>query len=238
MRTIEQAQREVESCVKGSSPRASVGPGQRRSSRSRDRVPGSGTSGEPRTSSCWGPVLGQRRTFDTSSHPAVQASPAHARSLPGPSGQSGSHSTDPLADRLAGERGRQIMASMPPAASRDTAWTSVVRTRLIDDLLTRSIAEGADCVINLAAGLEHRRADREPATFRLGIARIEPASARARFLGPLEPGRRVAQPARVILSVVVGAVPVVVEHVLACEVGGPPLVRELVQEDDGALVQG
>jgi O-methyltransferase involved in polyketide biosynthesis len=35
-------------------------------------------------------------------------------------------------------------------------WPIVVRTVLIDDLIEKSIAEGCDCVVNLAAGLDSR----------------------------------------------------------------------------------
>jgi methyltransferase (TIGR00027 family) len=58
---------------------------------------------------------------------------------------------DPLADRLAGERGRAIAAAAPPIS-----WALVTRTKLIDDLVFDAIAEGADRVINLAAGLDTR----------------------------------------------------------------------------------
>jgi methyltransferase (TIGR00027 family) len=56
---------------------------------------------------------------------------------------------DPYAERLAGERGR-AMAALGPS------WPMIIRTRLIDDLIATSIAEGCDCVLNLAAGLDTR----------------------------------------------------------------------------------
>jgi len=59
---------------------------------------------------------------------------------------------DHLAERLAGERGRQI-ASLAGAHSQ---WSLVTRTRLIDDLVLQSIAQGTECVLNLAAGLDTR----------------------------------------------------------------------------------
>jgi len=62
---------------------------------------------------------------------------------------------DHLAGRLAGERGREISEAMP-ASIRKNFWMLVVRTRLIDDLVTSSIAEGVDCVVNLAAGFDAR----------------------------------------------------------------------------------
>ena len=58
---------------------------------------------------------------------------------------------DPLADRLAGERGRAIAAAAPRIS-----WALVTRTKLIDDLVSDAIAAGADRVLNLAAGLDTR----------------------------------------------------------------------------------
>jgi methyltransferase (TIGR00027 family) len=62
---------------------------------------------------------------------------------------------DPFARRLAGERGRAMAESMP-GAMRAHSWPMVVRTFLIDELILQSIAEGADRVLNLAAGLDTR----------------------------------------------------------------------------------
>ncbi len=62
---------------------------------------------------------------------------------------------DRFARRLAGQRGQAIAESMPGAA-RGTSWPIVVRTCLIDELVHTSIAEGVDCVLNLAAGLDTR----------------------------------------------------------------------------------
>jgi methyltransferase (TIGR00027 family) len=61
---------------------------------------------------------------------------------------------DPYADRLAGERGRAIVARVPREAR--SGWPMVVRTRLMDDLIAASIAEGCDRVLNLAAGFDTR----------------------------------------------------------------------------------
>ena len=61
---------------------------------------------------------------------------------------------DPFAERLAGEQGNAIAKFMPRQAR--SGWPLIVRTRLIDDLIRLSIAEGCDCVINLAAGLDTR----------------------------------------------------------------------------------
>ncbi|MGE0214421.1 class I SAM-dependent methyltransferase [Mycolicibacterium sp.] len=62
--------------------------------------------------------------------------------------------TDPYADRLAGERGRRIVA-MAPRAIR-SGWWLVARTKTIDDILADAIAAGCDRVLNLAAGLDTR----------------------------------------------------------------------------------
>jgi len=61
---------------------------------------------------------------------------------------------DPFAERLAGERGRAIAAATPRAAV--TGWAAVARTKLIDDLVLESIAQGCDRVLNLAAGFDTR----------------------------------------------------------------------------------
>ncbi|MFG1793616.1 class I SAM-dependent methyltransferase [Nocardia sp. NPDC049149] len=61
---------------------------------------------------------------------------------------------DPLAERLAGAQGFAI-ADGAPRVMRN-GWPIVTRTKLIDDLLAKSIAEGCDRVLNLAAGLDTR----------------------------------------------------------------------------------
>ena len=61
---------------------------------------------------------------------------------------------DPFAGRLAGERGKAI-AAVAPLQMR-SGWPMVVRTRLIDDLIATSIAEGCDTILSLAAGLDTR----------------------------------------------------------------------------------
>lgn len=61
---------------------------------------------------------------------------------------------DPYAERLAGERGESIAKMMPRQARN--GWPIVVRTKLIDDLIQASLAQGCDCVVNLAAGLDTR----------------------------------------------------------------------------------
>ena len=65
------------------------------------------------------------------------------------------HFQDPFARRLAGPRGEDIVRSLP--GGRMMAWAMVVRTVLFDELLIRLVREeGADTVVNLAAGLDAR----------------------------------------------------------------------------------
>ncbi len=62
---------------------------------------------------------------------------------------------DPYADRLAGERGHQILASMKNG--RTFAWPMIVRTAIFDEIILDAIRKrGADLVVNLAAGLDAR----------------------------------------------------------------------------------
>ncbi|WP_331722907.1 SAM-dependent methyltransferase [Nocardia sp. NBC_00511] len=61
---------------------------------------------------------------------------------------------DPLASRLAGERGHQIAAQAGLAIGDD--WYLVTRTKLIDDYVTEAIDAGCDLVLNLAAGFDTR----------------------------------------------------------------------------------
>ena len=61
---------------------------------------------------------------------------------------------DPFARALAGERGEQILKSMPFA--EETAWPFVDRTHLFDRDVARGIKGGAGVVLNLAAGLDTR----------------------------------------------------------------------------------
>ncbi|MEI9902351.1 MAG: SAM-dependent methyltransferase [Hyphomicrobium sp.] len=61
---------------------------------------------------------------------------------------------DPLAERLAGEKGRAIVARA--AAYVHNGWPIIARTKVIDDLILASIAAGCDGVLNLAAGLDTR----------------------------------------------------------------------------------
>ena len=62
---------------------------------------------------------------------------------------------DPYARRLAGERGRRILATVPGA--RGMSWPMVVRTQVFDELVLQLVRErGVDTVLNLAAGLDAR----------------------------------------------------------------------------------
>jgi O-methyltransferase involved in polyketide biosynthesis len=57
---------------------------------------------------------------------------------------------DPLADRLAGDRGRAIVAAAPRAIRN--GWWLVARTKVMDDVIIDAITDGCDRVLNLAAG--------------------------------------------------------------------------------------
>jgi methyltransferase (TIGR00027 family) len=59
---------------------------------------------------------------------------------------------DPLAERLAGERGPAIAQ----VASRHSEWALITRTKLIDDFVRDVVAEGTDTILNLAAGFDTR----------------------------------------------------------------------------------
>jgi len=61
---------------------------------------------------------------------------------------------DPLARRLAGDRGEQIATGTP--FSEKATWAWVTRTFLFDQFITEQIAQGVDMVVNLAAGLDAR----------------------------------------------------------------------------------
>jgi methyltransferase (TIGR00027 family) len=61
---------------------------------------------------------------------------------------------DPFAERFSGERGR-AMAAAAPRLTRN-GWWWVTRTKLIDDMITESVGNGCERVINLAAGFDTR----------------------------------------------------------------------------------
>jgi methyltransferase (TIGR00027 family) len=60
---------------------------------------------------------------------------------------------DPLAARLAGEKGRRIAERI--SGSRQTAWSVVIRTCIIDAYI-RALLPEVDTVLNLGAGLDTR----------------------------------------------------------------------------------
>ncbi len=62
---------------------------------------------------------------------------------------------DPYADRLAGDLGREMLAGLRGNWG-NTSWPMIARTVIIDRLVGRSIADGADRVLNLAAGFDTR----------------------------------------------------------------------------------
>src|SRR5215471_20105093 len=68
---------------------------------------------------------------------------------------------DPLARKLAGEHGQRIVASMSRRGpfslrSRIMVWMMAIRTRIIDDFILSAIAQRADAILNLGAGLDTR----------------------------------------------------------------------------------
>ncbi len=61
---------------------------------------------------------------------------------------------DPYARRLAGDRGIEILRGFPRRARQSWSWVS--RTVLFDEFITHEVRDGADVVLNLAAGLDAR----------------------------------------------------------------------------------
>ena len=61
---------------------------------------------------------------------------------------------DPLAAKLAGDHDKNILATMPKAFMG--AWSVVIRTVIIDNLINQAFAEGVDTILNLGAGLDTR----------------------------------------------------------------------------------
>jgi methyltransferase (TIGR00027 family) len=61
---------------------------------------------------------------------------------------------DPLAHKLAGERGRQIESKM--SSGKYISWSLVIRTVIIDNYIRQAIADGFDTIVNLGAGLDTR----------------------------------------------------------------------------------
>ncbi|HKD29678.1 MAG TPA: class I SAM-dependent methyltransferase [Xanthobacteraceae bacterium] len=63
---------------------------------------------------------------------------------------------DPLALKLAGNRGREIIRGLPKRRTSMSHWMMAIRTRVIDDLIREAVADGVDLVLNLGAGLDTR----------------------------------------------------------------------------------
>src|SRR5947209_8373134 len=61
---------------------------------------------------------------------------------------------DPFAKRLAGDHGFRIANTLADGNKHEWAW--VARTYLFDQFIARAIRDGADLVLNLAAGLDAR----------------------------------------------------------------------------------
>lgn len=61
---------------------------------------------------------------------------------------------DPFARRLAGDRGEQIAKSMP--FSERATWAWITRTYVYDEFIMEEVKQGADTIVNLAAGLDAR----------------------------------------------------------------------------------
>jgi len=61
---------------------------------------------------------------------------------------------DPYARRLAGARGEEVLRTMRQAKTH--AWAMIIRTHSFDQFVLDRIAQGADLVVNLAAGLDTR----------------------------------------------------------------------------------
>lgn len=61
---------------------------------------------------------------------------------------------DPYARKLAGESGAEIVDNMK--RGKQAAWAMIVRTAVMDELIRQCIAQGADTIVNLAAGLDAR----------------------------------------------------------------------------------
>jgi methyltransferase (TIGR00027 family) len=72
---------------------------------------------------------------------------------------------DPLSEKLAGEHGKAIVKSITggllsdlgmKVRSRAMVWNMAIRTRIIDDFIREAVAQGADAIVNLGAGLDTR----------------------------------------------------------------------------------
>jgi len=97
---------------------------------------------------------------------------------------------DPYAERLAGEHGYQIANTLRDGNKHEWAW--VARTYLFDQFLSRAIQQGADLVLNLAAGLDARPYRMNlPATLQwVEVDLADIVSYKEKILGNEKPGCR------------------------------------------------
>lgn len=63
---------------------------------------------------------------------------------------------DPFAERLAGGIGHDIARSGAMSMLAQNGWPIITRTKLIDDMIARSISDGCTRIVNLAAGFDTR----------------------------------------------------------------------------------
>ena len=61
---------------------------------------------------------------------------------------------DPLAAKLVGDHGKEILATIPRHFVG--AWSVVIRSVIIDDYIRQAVAAGVDTILNLGAGLDTR----------------------------------------------------------------------------------
>src|SRR3569623_650258 len=61
---------------------------------------------------------------------------------------------DPLASKLAGERGRLIESKM--SQGKYVNWSLAIRTVVIDKFVHEAVVRGFDTIVNLGAGLDTR----------------------------------------------------------------------------------
>jgi methyltransferase (TIGR00027 family) len=63
---------------------------------------------------------------------------------------------DPLALKLAGDRGKEIIRRLPKGQTSIGHWMMAIRTHVIDDLIREAVVDGVDLLLNLGAGLDTR----------------------------------------------------------------------------------
>ena len=134
---------------------------------------------------------------------------------------------DPYAERLAGERGFEIANSLPGGSKNEWAW--VARTYLFDQFLLREVREGAELVLNLAAGLDARPYRMElPATLQwIEVDLPEIISYKARILRDDQPKCRLER-----ISMDLSDLPVRRSYFRELN----PLARKIVVLSEGLLI--